>query len=144
MTCVKIKIILFIVFLKSFAMTVFSSPNVDLFVQGSLILLMEVYLYFQELYSVMCVTTLFFIMAMGYRKARCGSRACLLVLGDIGRSPRMQYHALSLATEGFDVEIVGYGGRNAGQVEVLDNVGGKFSVSLIWHHPHLFIRLSVS
>ncbi|XP_071797701.1 chitobiosyldiphosphodolichol beta-mannosyltransferase-like [Asterias amurensis] len=104
-------------------MTVFSSPNVDLFVQGSLILLMEVYLYFQELYTVMCVTTLFFIMAMGYRKARCGSRACLLVLGDIGRSPRMQYHALSLATEGFDVEIVGYGGSKPhGDVLVNDKI----------------------
>lgn len=35
---------------------------------------------------------------------------CVVVLGDIGRSPRMQYHALSLAKEGFNVDIVGYGG----------------------------------
>lgn len=26
-------------------------------------------------------------------------RAAIVVLGDIGRSPRMQYHALSLATQ---------------------------------------------
>jgi beta-1,4-mannosyltransferase len=26
-------------------------------------------------------------------------RACVVVLGDIGRSPRMQYHALSLANQ---------------------------------------------
>lgn len=26
-------------------------------------------------------------------------RACVVVLGDIGRSPRMQYHALSLARQ---------------------------------------------
>ena len=35
---------------------------------------------------------------------------CIVVLGDIGRSPRMQYHATSFATEGFDVDLVGYGG----------------------------------
>jgi beta-1,4-mannosyltransferase len=26
-------------------------------------------------------------------------KACVVVLGDIGRSPRMQYHALSLANQ---------------------------------------------
>ncbi|ORX51786.1 hypothetical protein BCR36DRAFT_411757 [Piromyces finnis] len=34
----------------------------------------------------------------------------LLVLGDIGRSPRMQYHALSLAENNFNVDFVGYKG----------------------------------
>ncbi|CAE7201310.1 TUN [Symbiodinium sp. CCMP2592] len=34
----------------------------------------------------------------------------VLVLGDIGRSPRMQYHSLSLARHGCDVTIVGYPG----------------------------------
>ena len=38
-------------------------------------------------------------------------RVTLVVLGDIGRSPRMQYHALSFAREGFDVDFVGYGGE---------------------------------
>ncbi|KAF3432619.1 hypothetical protein FNV43_RR27359 [Rhamnella rubrinervis] len=38
-------------------------------------------------------------------------RACVVVLGDIGRSPRMQYHALSLARQAsLAVDIVGYGG----------------------------------
>ncbi|KAI2620804.1 glycosyltransferase family 33 protein [Xylaria nigripes] len=32
----------------------------------------------------------------------------ILVLGDIGRSPRMQYHALSIARHGGDVHLVGY------------------------------------
>ncbi|CAH2090713.1 unnamed protein product [Euphydryas editha] len=32
----------------------------------------------------------------------------IVVLGDIGRSPRMQYHALSIAGCGFDVNIIGY------------------------------------
>lgn len=36
---------------------------------------------------------------------------CVLVLGDIGRSPRMQYHSLSLAKAGFKVDLVGYAGK---------------------------------
>ncbi|OAQ86757.1 hypothetical protein PCL_12862 [Purpureocillium lilacinum] len=32
----------------------------------------------------------------------------VLVLGDIGRSPRMQYHAISVAKHGRQVDIVGY------------------------------------
>ncbi|XP_018325390.1 chitobiosyldiphosphodolichol beta-mannosyltransferase [Agrilus planipennis] len=32
----------------------------------------------------------------------------VVVLGDIGRSPRMQYHSLSLAEHGHKVDIVGY------------------------------------
>lgn len=36
----------------------------------------------------------------------------ILVLGDIGRSPRMQYHALSVARHGGSVELIGYHGRH--------------------------------
>ncbi|KAE8579874.1 hypothetical protein XENTR_v10024221 [Xenopus tropicalis] len=35
-------------------------------------------------------------------------RICVLVLGDIGRSPRMTYHALSLARHGFFVTLTGF------------------------------------
>lgn len=35
----------------------------------------------------------------------------VVVLGDVGRSPRMQYHALSLLQEGYDVSLVGYDGE---------------------------------
>lgn len=34
----------------------------------------------------------------------------VLVLGDIGRSPRMQYHALSVARHGGRADIIGYHG----------------------------------
>ncbi|KAF3766991.1 family 33 glycosyltransferase [Cryphonectria parasitica EP155] len=34
--------------------------------------------------------------------------AQVLVLGDIGRSPRMQYHALSIAKHGGHVQLIGY------------------------------------
>lgn len=33
---------------------------------------------------------------------------CVVVLGDIGRSPRMQYHAQSLLQKGYNVDIIGY------------------------------------
>lgn len=36
------------------------------------------------------------------------TNACVVILGDIGRSPRMQYHAQSLIREGFNVDIIGY------------------------------------
>jgi len=35
----------------------------------------------------------------------------IVVLGDIGRSPRMQYHALSIAQHGGKVELVGFLGE---------------------------------
>jgi len=35
----------------------------------------------------------------------------ILVLGDIGRSPRMMYHAQSFAEIGFVTDIIGYGGK---------------------------------
>lgn len=42
----------------------------------------------------------------------------VVVLGDLGYSPRMNYHALSLSTEGFEVNLVGFAGSKP-QVEVL-------------------------
>lgn len=44
------------------------------------------------------------------RKDPSKPRICVLVLGDIGRSPRMQYHALSCTKAGFRVDMVGFGG----------------------------------
>jgi beta-1,4-mannosyltransferase len=38
--------------------------------------------------------------------------ATVVVLGEIGRSPRMQYHALALADSGAAVTLVGYGGAD--------------------------------
>lgn len=38
-------------------------------------------------------------------------RVQILVLGDIGRSPRMQYHALSIARHGGFVDLIGYCGE---------------------------------
>jgi len=35
----------------------------------------------------------------------------IVVLGDLGRSPRMTYHALSIAKHGSKVELIGYRGK---------------------------------
>src|SRR5262249_7947627 len=37
-------------------------------------------------------------------------RAAVVVVGDLGRSPRMQYHAHALAVSGVEVDFVGYAG----------------------------------
>lgn len=37
----------------------------------------------------------------------------VLVLGDIGRSPRMQYHAMSIAKHGGRVDVIGYQGADS-------------------------------
>ena len=47
--------------------------------------------------------------------------ACVVVFGDIGRSPRMQYHTLSLAQNGFNVDLIAYKGSKATQ-EIENNV----------------------
>jgi beta-1,4-mannosyltransferase len=39
-------------------------------------------------------------------------RTAIIVLGDLGRSPRMQYHAASLAAAGHDVDLVGLEGAD--------------------------------
>lgn len=39
------------------------------------------------------------------------TRVQVVVLGDIGRSPRIQYHALSIAKHGGFVDLIGYKGK---------------------------------
>lgn len=45
------------------------------------------------------------------RKGSLGRSAAVVVLGDVGRSPRMCYHVESLANEGWRVAVVGYKGE---------------------------------
>ena len=63
--------------------------------------------------TVVLALVLTFILGLLTRPGPCGdgSTHCMvLVLGDIGRSPRMQYHCLSLASHGYMVHLVGYDG----------------------------------
>jgi beta-1,4-mannosyltransferase len=54
-------------------------------------------------------------------------RAVIVVLGDFGRSPRMQYHALALANSGVEVDVIAFSG--SAPFEGLAN------------HPHIHLRL---
>ncbi|XP_060882633.1 chitobiosyldiphosphodolichol beta-mannosyltransferase [Labrus mixtus] len=61
--------------------------------------------------SLTVVTVLVLLWLRGLRRGRDAEtdrRVCVLVLGDIGRSPRMQYHSLSLSKHGFNVTFVGF------------------------------------
>jgi len=48
------------------------------------------------------------VLTMTDKKDECNGSCVILVLGDIGRSPRMQYHCLALTRNGFNVDFVGY------------------------------------
>ncbi|XP_054851285.1 chitobiosyldiphosphodolichol beta-mannosyltransferase [Eublepharis macularius] len=58
----------------------------------------------------LCGALLLLLLWRRARPAGSEGRAAVLVLGDLGRSPRMQYHALALARRGFHVAFVGYAG----------------------------------
>jgi len=49
--------------------------------------------------------------SQGKPSKRRAKHAVVMVLGDIGRSPRMQYHAQSLLEEGHFVTLIGYAGE---------------------------------
>eukprot|EP00063_Salmo_salar_P013691 XP_013988526.1 PREDICTED: chitobiosyldiphosphodolichol beta-mannosyltransferase isoform X3 [Salmo salar] len=55
------------------------------------------------------------LLKLRRRDALTERRVCVLVLGDIGRSPRMQYHALSLSKHGYSVTFVGFSGTKPHQ-----------------------------
>ncbi|XP_051569831.1 chitobiosyldiphosphodolichol beta-mannosyltransferase-like isoform X2 [Myxocyprinus asiaticus] len=63
------------------------------------------------------VVVLIFILASGLkgRDELAHLNVCVLVLGDIGRSPRMQYHALSLSRHGYNVTLIGFLGTKPHQ-----------------------------
>lgn len=51
-------------------------------------------------------------------------RIQVVVLGDIGRSPRMQYHALSIAKHGGIVDLIGYRGEGR-KFQALTSIGAN-------------------
>ncbi|KAL4982320.1 glycosyl transferases group 1-domain-containing protein [Aspergillus falconensis] len=89
------------------------------------------------------IVTLFILMLPSqYEPNRRGDRssddssepkttAQVLVLGDIGRSPRMQYHALSIARGGGQVDIIGYC-----ESEVHPDISSHPSISVVPIPPH--------
>lgn len=61
----------------------------------------------------LAVVTGLWLLTSRRRDGGTDRRVCVLVLGDIGRSPRMQYHALSLSKHGYSVAFVGFLGKTA-------------------------------
>lgn len=55
-------------------------------------------------------------------------RVQVVVLGDAGRSPRMQYHSLSLVDHRISVDLVGYGGECAHRYYSYNTYGVCYSV----------------
>lgn len=67
------------------------------------------------LWGALCTSALLlWLLLLWQRAPRAGSeaRVAVLVLGDLGRSPRMQYHALSLARRGRSVAFIGFPGES--------------------------------
>uniref|UniRef100_A0A3Q1JAJ2 Chitobiosyldiphosphodolichol beta-mannosyltransferase n=1 Tax=Anabas testudineus TaxID=64144 RepID=A0A3Q1JAJ2_ANATE len=83
---------------------------------------------------VACVTGLIVLVSslllwrLRQRDDGTGRRVCVLVLGDIGRSPRMQYHALSLSKHGYNVTFVGFLGKITAQQQNHSNCSVAFPV----------------
>ncbi|XP_032669368.1 chitobiosyldiphosphodolichol beta-mannosyltransferase-like [Odontomachus brunneus] len=72
------------------------------------------------------------------RRFKCSKNICVVVLGDVGRSPRMQYHAISFAKQGYTVNIIGYPGSPPLQ-EISENA--HISVYYLQPPPELQNRL---
>ena len=48
------------------------------------------------------------VLPLGHNKSK---TVAVLVVGDIGRSPRMQNHSVALANAGWKVELIGFRGN---------------------------------
>ena len=57
------------------------------------------------------IATLVLLISLQWREQNGDKVVMVMVLGDVGRSPRMQYHCLSLVQTMFTVELVGYDGE---------------------------------
>ena len=59
-----------------------------------------------------------YVIRNAFRKRERASLRCaaVLVLGDIGRSPRMMYHAESFAKAQFETYLIGYKGEGCHEV----------------------------
>lgn len=78
--------------------------------------------------AVVTVLASLWLRRLRRRDAGTDRRVCVLVLGDIGRSPRMQYHALSLSKHGFSVTFVGFLGETAAQTRTVSHRRVRVSV----------------
>ena len=57
------------------------------------------------------IATVVLLISLQWREQSGDKVVMVMVLGDVGRSPRMQYHCLSLVQNSFTVELIGYNGE---------------------------------
>lgn len=67
--------------------------------------------FFLLLWSSGLALALVILCSIRWREQSGEGHVQVVVLGDVGRSPRMQYHCLSLVRQDFTVDLVGYGGE---------------------------------
>ena len=63
--------------------------------------------------STITALAMLLLISIKWRAQQGSEVVTIVVLGDIGRSPRMQYHAMSLVKTGYQVDFVGFGGEFA-------------------------------
>lgn len=77
----------------------------------------------QTIVFTLCVAALLgflvFKLVFGSREKPLLRSVAILVLGDVGRSPRMMYHAESFATNEFETYIIGNKGQSCARCSVL-------------------------
>ena len=66
-----------------------------------------------SLVTAFSIVSVVILLAVKWRSNLGTGVVSVVVLGDIGRSPRMQYHTLALAHFDFEVDLVGYAGEQA-------------------------------
>jgi beta-1,4-mannosyltransferase len=66
----------------------------------------------------------------------------ILVVGDIGRSPRMQYHAISAAKHGRHVDLVGYRGEPPTHLDSTRMISKRYTETA--RHPGLIGKSNVN
>lgn len=85
------------------------------------------------LLPLMILMPLWFIASKCLKKPTRLRSVVVFVLGDVGRSPRMMYHAESFANNGFETYIVGYRGMcrygEPSRLIYLDNMNCRFKAN---------------
>ncbi len=71
------------------------------------------------------LSALLVLASIKWREQSGDGRVQVVVLGDVGRSPRMQYHCLSLVQLKYKVDLVGYGGTFKAFWSKLNCIGEK-------------------
>lgn len=66
-----------------------------------------------SLVAAFSIVSVVILLALKWRSKTGMGVVSVVVLGDIGRSPRMQYHTLALAHFDFEVDLVGFAGEQA-------------------------------